>query len=172
MGLLARLAGVVDAVARHTGQLFSFVFLISMAIIAYEVMMRYGAGAPTVWAHDVTTALTATGFLLSGVYTLHRRAHIRISVVYDRLPAAARGALDVINSLIMITFLGLLGYQSTKSAITSVSIMETAGTASQVPLPAIVKTALALACWLMLALVLVHLAQVLERLFGRRGKPT
>ena len=89
MGLLARLAGVVDAVARHIGQLFSFLFLICMAIIAYEVVMRYGAGAPTVWAHDVTTALCATGFLLSGVYTLHRRAHIRISVVYELLPAAA-----------------------------------------------------------------------------------
>lgn len=172
MGLLARLAGVVDAVARHIGQLFSFVFLICMAIIVYEVTMRYGAGAPTVWAHDVTTVLCATGFLLSGVYTLHRRAHIRITVVYDRLPAAARGALDVINGLIMLAFFGLLGYQATKSAITSVGIMETAGTASQIPIPAIVKTALALACWLMLALALVHLAQVLERLFGRRGKPT
>ena len=53
-----------------------------------------------------------------------------------------------------------------------IDIMETAGTASQLPIPAIVKTALALACWLMLALALVHLAQVLERLFGRRREPT
>ncbi|MDP6954256.1 MAG: TRAP transporter small permease subunit [Alphaproteobacteria bacterium] len=158
-----RLFAIVEWLAERIGRLFSYLFLICMAIIAYEVVMRYGVNAPTIWAHDVTTALCATGFLLSGLYTLKRRAHIRVSLVYEKLPAEFRAVLDVVNSLIILAFLGLLGYQSTKSAITSVSIGETAGTASQLPLPAIVKTALAAACILMFILALAQLIQSLLR---------
>ena len=160
---MARLFAMIEWLSERIGRLFSFLFLICMAIIAYEVVMRYGINAPTIWAHDVTTALCATGFLLSGLYTMQRRAHIRVSLVYEHLPSAVRDVLDVVNSLIILGFLGLLGYQSTKSAITSVSIGETAGTASQLPLPAIVKSALATVCILMFILALVHLIQSLTR---------
>lgn len=163
--LFGFIAAAIEWLSRHIGQLFSFLFLICMVIIAYEVVMRYGVNAPTVWAHDVTTALCATGFLLSGLYTLQRRAHIRVSLVYERLPAGFRSLLDIVNGLIILGFLGLLGFQSTKSAIKSVSIGETAGTASQLPLPAIVKTALAVACILMFLLALVHFFQALKRIF-------
>jgi TRAP-type mannitol/chloroaromatic compound transport system permease small subunit len=154
---------VIDRLARRTGELFSYLFFASMLIIAYEVVMRYGFGAPTVWAHDTTTALSAVGFLISGIYTLERRAHIRISLVYERLSANARRWLDMVNGAIALLFLGLLGYQSSLDAWKSILIMETAGTASRLPLPPIVKSALALACAGMFVLAAAHLARAARR---------
>jgi TRAP-type mannitol/chloroaromatic compound transport system permease small subunit len=154
---------VIDHLARRTGELFSYVFLASMVIIAYEVVMRYGFNAPTVWAHDTTTALSAVGFLISGIYTLQRRAHIRITFVYERLSAGARRWLDMINGAIVLLFLGLLGYQSSLDAWKSILIMETAGTASRLPIPPIVKSALALACAGMFVLAATHLARTARR---------
>ena len=142
----------IDRIARRTGELFSYLFLLCMVIIAYEVAARYGFNAPTIWAHDLTIALCSVGFLLSGLYTMQRRAHIRISLVYDKLPAVARRALDVVNGLIILIFLGLLGYRTAQDAWKSLKIMEDAGTASQIPLPAIAKTAIFIACVLMFAL--------------------
>lgn len=153
----------VERMARRVGEWGSFLFFACMAIIVWEVVARYGFGAPTVWGHDVITILAAVGFIVSGLYTMGRRAHIRVTLVYDRLPARARRAVDVLNALIVLSFVGLLGAQSTVDALRSIRIMETAGTASRLPLPPIVKTALALTCIAMFALGLVHLARALRR---------
>jgi TRAP-type mannitol/chloroaromatic compound transport system permease small subunit len=159
---------LIDRLARRIGELFSYLFFASMVIIAYEVVSRYGFNAPTVWVHDATTALCGVGFLVSGVYTLQRRAHIRITLVYDRLPRAARRVLDLINGLIMLGFVGLLGWQSSLDAYKSISIMETAGTASRLPLPPIVKSAMVFACVAMFALGIAQLARTLR---GRDPAP-
>ena len=152
----------IDRIARRTGELVSYLFFVCMLIIAWEVVARYGFNAPTIWAHDLTIALCSVGFLLSGLYTLQRRAHIRISLVYDRLPAGARRVLDIVNGLIILTFLGLLGYRSAGDAWRALAIMEDAGTASRIPLPTIAKTAIFIACVLMFALAAAHLARSLR----------
>ncbi len=153
---------LIDRLARRTGELFSYLFLICMLIIAYEVIARYGLNAPTIWAHDLTIALCAVGFLMSGLYALRRRSHIRISLVYDRMPARVRRWLDVVNGLIMLVFLGALAFQAAQSAYKSVLIMETAGTASRMPIPAIAKSALLIACVTMFILGAVQTWRVLR----------
>lgn len=153
----------IDRAARRTGELFSYLFFACMLIIAWEVFARYGFNAPTIWAHDLTIALCSVGFLMSGLYTLQRRAHIRVSLVYDKLPARARRALDAVNGLIILAFLGLLGYRSAGDAWTSLKIMEDAGTASQIPLPAIAKTAIFIACASMFALAAAQWTRGLRR---------
>lgn len=153
----------IDWLARRTGELVSYLFFACMLIIAWEVFARYGFNAPTIWAHDLTIALCSVGFLLSGLYTLQRRAHIRISLIYDKLPPAVRRVLDAVNGLIILIFLGLLGYQSAKDAWKSLKIMEDAGTASQIPLPAIAKTAIFVACVLMFLLAAAQWRRGLRR---------
>lgn len=153
----------IDRIARRTGELVSYLFFACMLIIAWEVFARYGFNAPTIWAHDLTIALCSVGFLLSGLYTLQRRAHIRISLIYDKLPPAVRYVLDAVNGLIILVFLGLLGYQSAKDAWKSLKIMEDAGTASQIPLPAIAKTAIFVACVLMFLLAAAQWRRGLRR---------
>ncbi len=152
----------VERVCRRAGEVFSYLFFLCMAIIAYEVVARYGFGAPTVWAHDVITILAAVGFVMSGFYTMERRAHIRVTLVYDRLPAPVQRAIDILNGVIVLAFVGLLGAQTAIDAWRSILIMETAGTASQLPLPPIVKSSLALACLAMFVLGAVHFARALR----------
>lgn len=157
------LFGAVDRVSSLVGRSFSFLFLICMLIIAWEVIARYVFGAPTIWAHDATTALCAVGFIVSGVYTLVRGQHIRITVLYDLFPAPVKRVLDGVAYAIAIAFLGLLAYQAFGSALKSIRMGETAGTASQIPLPPIIKTALLIAAALMLLQTLVFLARALRR---------
>jgi C4-dicarboxylate transporter DctQ subunit len=159
---------LIDRIARRIGESCSYLFLLCMLIIAYEVFARYALNAPTVWAHDLTISLCAVGFLMSGLYTLQRGAHIRISLVYDRLPTTVRRVLDVINGAIMLGFLGLLAYQTAQSAYKSVSIMETAGTASRIPIPAIAKTALLVAC---VTMFIVGAVQLWRAANGREIAP-
>ena len=158
-----RLASGIGAVSRRIGELFSFLFFVSVVVMVYEVISRYIFNAPTVWAHEITISLSALAFVISGVYTLQRRDHIRISIVYDLLPPRVRRILDFVNNIVMLAFVGLLTYAAYNQAAKSVAIMERTGTASNLPLPPIVKTALALGAALMAVQGLAHLWQLARR---------
>ena len=81
------------------GEKLSYVFLISVIIPCYEVVMRYVFNAPTTWVHDGATALSATGFLMAGCYCLQARRHIAITVIYDTVPQKVRNVLALANAL-------------------------------------------------------------------------
>jgi len=161
--LQGRIAATIERCSLRVGELFSFLFLISLLVISYEVVARYFLSAPTVWAHDLTTMLSAVAFLLAGVYALGRRTHIRVTTVYDRLPARWRANLEVINGVVIACFLALLTYQSARDAVKSIAMWETAGTASRLPLPMVIKIALAGAAGMMLVQALADFRAALHR---------
>ena len=98
----------IDRMSLGLGEKLSYVFLISVIITCYEVVMRYVFNAPTTWVHDGATALSATGFLMAGCYCLQARRHIAITVIYDAVPQKVRNVLALTNALLIVVFLGLL----------------------------------------------------------------
>lgn len=57
-------------------------------------------------------------------YAQIRRAHIRVELVYLRMPPRVQAALDVFASLCGIVFFGLLLWQATNEALYSLQIRE------------------------------------------------
>ena len=95
----------LDRAVRGIGEATSLVFLAAVALTFYEVILRYFFNAPTTWVHEVSIFLTAAAFIVAGSYTLQRKDHIRISLVFDMLPARGRRLLTVVNLLIALYFL-------------------------------------------------------------------
>ena len=100
----------IDRLSKTVGEAVSYVFLASVVIISYEVVARYFFNAPTIWAHESTIALTAIGFVFGGAYTMQRRGHIAITIVYSLFPPRFRKVLDVFNVLVELFYLSLLFY--------------------------------------------------------------
>jgi TRAP-type C4-dicarboxylate transport system permease small subunit len=168
----------VDRLSIFIGEKISYVFLVSVIITAYEGVMRYGFNAPTTWVHDGATALSATGFLLAGCYVLQQRRHISISVVHDAMPPGVRKVLDVVNSIIIVAFLGLLTWASLKQALPALAWgrwnsevsfwgLETSAHAWDVPVPAYLKSVLLIGSAIMLLQALVHLWVDIRRLLAK-----
>lgn len=147
----------VDRLSKRVGETLSVVFLAAVIVTAFEVVMRYVFNAPTIYVHDSAIALSAVGFIFGGAYALQRREHIRISVIYDLLPRPARKLCDALTLLVTTFFVAVLTYAATKMAIPSIKLMETSGRAWDVPIPAFLKTMLAVGAALMLAQALVQL---------------
>jgi len=147
----------VDRLSIWLGEKLSVVFLAAVIVTAFEVVMRYVFNSPTIYVHDLAIALSAVGFIFGGAYALQRREHIRISVIYDLLPGPARRVCDVLTLLVTTFFVAVLAYAATKMAIRSIKLMETSGRAWDVPIPAFLKTMLAIGAALMLAQALVQL---------------
>ncbi len=152
----------VDRLSKWLGEKLAVVFLAAVIITSFEVVMRYVFNAPTVYVHDSAIALSAVGFIFGGTYALQRREHIRISVIYDALPPRGRKVCDALTLLVTTFFVGVLAYAATKMAIPSVKLMETSGHAWDVPIPAFLKSVLAIGATVMLAQALVQLWKALR----------
>ena len=132
---------LVDRTSRAVGDTLSWLFLISVALTCYEVFMGSVFRAPTIWVHDSSTMMSATCFLLGGAYAMQQDQHIRITFVYDLLPASVRRALDVMGLAFGLIYLLGLGWFAGMQAFNSIRIVEMSGRAWNVPMPMVIRTA-------------------------------
>lgn len=150
----------LSAVMMPFGRLFGCAFLLVTAFSFFEVVMRYGFNAPTEWAHETTTAMTALCFMFGGVYCLATDRHIRVVLIYDFVSLRVRRIMDVVISIVGAASTGLMAWASWPLAYksfyrpTGEFRLETTGTAWNPPTPAIVKTFL----FLMLCVMCVQFA--------------
>ena len=132
---------IVDRTSRAAGETLSWLFLISVILTCYEVLMGSAIRAPTIWVHDATTMMSATCFLLGGAYAMQQDQHIRITFVYDLLPARARWLCDLAGLILGLLYLLGLGWFAGMQALNSIRIVEMSGRAWNVPMPMIIRTA-------------------------------
>jgi TRAP-type C4-dicarboxylate transport system permease small subunit len=160
-----RLGRLVD----RAGEAISYLFVVIVAITAYEVFMRYLFNAPTIWVHELAVALAATCFVLGGPLVHHRQQHITISFVYDRMPAALQHWARAISSLLTLVCCVLLSYAAYLQSSVALRSGETTGTVLNWPIPVYLKTLFLIAVVLMALQSLLHLVQDVRRLRYRRG---
>ncbi len=154
----------LDRFALRLGTWLSWLFGLSVVITAYEVVMRYGFNRPTIWVHDLAIAVTAVCFVFGGAYALARRDHIRITSLHDQLPVRWRQPIDILADAAIALFLAALTWAAALQAWRSILLVETSGRAWDVPVPPVVKAALALGAFLMTLQATLHLVQKIRAL--------
>lgn len=95
---------------------------------------------------------------------MHRREHIRITVVYDYLPDSVKRWLDVLTLSLALFFLVLLSYYATTAAIESIRLVERSGRAWDFPMPMVVRISFCLGSVLLALQVASHLFYTLRGL--------
>ncbi len=146
----------LSRLARGLGEFMAPLFLVAVLISVYEVVLRYAFNAPTVWVHETTVLLSAACFLVSGLYTLERGEHIRITVLSERFPPWAQRAADWLGFLLAVLFLGALAWGGWKAGWEALSNWQTTATALDSPTPAILRPLIVLVSALMVLLLLVQ----------------
>lgn len=149
----------VDRLSLWLGDHLSYLFLVVVGITAYEVVMRYGFDAATVWVTQTAIFLSAVGFIFGGAYAMQKDQHITITAVYDAVDPPVRRIFDLLRHLLAVVYLAFLLFATTRQAIPAIATLESSGQAWDVPIPALQKGALALG-------VAVMLAQATRQLIG------
>ena len=158
-----RIARLVDLV----GQWTSYLFVIVVAITAYEVVMRYLFNAPTIWVHELAVALAATCFVVGGPVVHQRQQHITITVIYERMGPAAQRWSRVVSSVLTLVFGVLLTFAAWQQARLALLSGETSGTALNWPFPVYLKTLFLVAAAVLTVQSSVHLVEDVRRLLAR-----
>lgn len=123
-----RFVRAVDRVNDWVGWIAGLQILLVVAVIVYEVVLRYGFNSPTIWANEIMIYLTAVAYLLGGGYALLYRRHVAVDVLYARFPARLRARLDVVMLGFFVLYLGTLIWAGWWFAWDSMKIGETTGT--------------------------------------------
>lgn len=146
----------LSRLSRFLGEFLAPLFLVAVLISVYEVIARYLFASPTVWVHETTILLSAICFVVSGLYSLERREHIRITVLVDRFPPGLRRAIDWLGLVLALVFLVAVAWGGFKLGWEALRLWETTQSAFNSPTPAILKPLIVLVAGLMVLQLLAH----------------
>jgi len=128
-----------DRIVTSVSRIAMFLILVGVLITFYEVVMRYLFSSPTLWVNELTLWLGSVVYLAAGVYTMQRRAHIRITAVYDVVPPGVRLAFDYLAVFALVVYAVLMLIGGYDVAWEALSTWERFGTVFNPPIPATVK---------------------------------
>ncbi len=107
-----------------------------VAIITYEVIMRYLFFRPTLWVNEMSLWVGGFVYVTAGLYAMQQRSHIRIFVIYDIAPQWLRRVFDLMSTLCVIIFVFAVIWGGFGEASAKFWRWETFGTAYDPPIPA------------------------------------
>ncbi len=131
--------GAFDRVSVFIGRVTMLLVVLLVAVMFFEVIMRYVFEAPTLWANELSLWIAGFVFLFSGLYAMQQRSHIRIFLVYDVMPRWLQKASDVLSTALVCVFVAALIYGGYGEAHDKFLRWETFGTAFDPPIPATLK---------------------------------
>ena len=131
--------GWVDAITWRFSRAAMILPAIIVAIMFYEVIMRYVFEKPTLWVNEASLWLGGMIYLFSGLYAMQQRSHIRIFLLYDLMPRALQRVCDIISTGLIVLFAFFLFWGGYGEAAQKFARWETFGTAFDPPIPATLK---------------------------------
>jgi len=98
-------------VARGLEYVVGGLFIAIAATALAQVFTRYVLGDSLTWTHELDILLMIWAVWLGAAIGIHRKAHLRISILSDRLSEATRKILVVVTDLLTLIFLVVVGWK-------------------------------------------------------------
>ena len=160
----------LDRLIYQFGNLLSILFIFTVAISFYEVVMRYVFNAPTIWVHETASFIGGCLFVYGGIYALSTNKHVRVVLIYDLVSDRTRQWLNVFHHVMGLIFSVLMSwaaYQMVQDSWFSPFgdvRLETSGSAFNPVYPALVKGMIFVTLCIMSIQFILHLIQELNGL--------
>ena len=94
--------GIVDKIIDSTGKFISWLTLILVLLICYDVVMRYLFNYSTVAIYELEWHLFAMIFLIGGAYALKHDRHVRVDVFYHNLSEKNKHWVNLVGTLLFL----------------------------------------------------------------------
>ncbi len=93
------IAAVIDSMTRVAGKLATVLLLLLIALVGWNVVGRYIVGGGSVALQELEWHLLAPVALLGITLLVLEKGHVRVDMVYDKLPGRAQTWLDLVSML-------------------------------------------------------------------------
>ncbi|MCG6881978.1 MAG: TRAP transporter small permease subunit [Deltaproteobacteria bacterium] len=87
---------IIDRTSGLVGKGASFLVVILVIAIGYDITLRYFFNIPCFWSYDMTIMLYGSYAILGTAYCHYRNGHVRMDLLYGRLSRRGRAIMDII----------------------------------------------------------------------------
>ncbi|WP_246624637.1 TRAP transporter small permease subunit [Oceanobacter mangrovi] len=144
--MLVRLERAINRFSDLLGVVSAALFLLLLVNVFIDVVLRYALNVVYIGAQEMEWHLFAAMFMLAVPYTLKEEGHVRVDLVYERLPQSWKNWIDIGGGLILlIPFCILVGYYGIGFAHEAFSLGETSGDPGGLPARWIIKSVIPVA---------------------------
>ncbi len=127
-------SNLISRVTEAIGKPASLLVFIMMLITSTEVIGRYLFNSPTTWAWPLNRQIFGVFILVAGAYTMSKREHIRIEILYDHFPPKIKLLAKAIALASFVIFMGVLVWQGSWMGWNSLMMKEKLAGAFRMPL--------------------------------------
>jgi TRAP-type mannitol/chloroaromatic compound transport system permease small subunit len=107
----------IDKISEWTGIFSAWIIIPLTFVVVYEVVMRHFFNAPTGWGYDTLWMLYSVQFMIGGAYTLLKKGHVRIDIVYNTLSPRRQLIFDtIVYALVFFPIMVLFTWAGVKFA--------------------------------------------------------
>jgi TRAP-type mannitol/chloroaromatic compound transport system permease small subunit len=161
---------VVDPWLIRIGRWTSWLWVVLLAIIVINVVLRYAFGQGRVEFEEIQWHLYATGFLLALGYALLTDSHIRVDVLHERFSPALQAWVEFYGILLLLLpFVVLVIVYSVPFVVTSFHLSEVSNAPGGLPFRWAIKAMLPVGFALLGLAALSRLSRVWRFLFPAPG---
>lgn len=123
----------IDILNDRLGKIFSFIIVVMIGIMMWEVTLRYVFTAPTKWASEMTGYIFGAHFMLGGAFVLLYGAHINMDALYSRFSLRGKAILDVITFPLFLFLAIVLVWNGWEFFTHSMALREHSVTMAEIP---------------------------------------
>jgi len=92
---------VVDRISEIVGKLASFLVVVLIIAIGYDITTRYLFSKANFWAYDMTIFLYGSYAMLGAAYCHYTKGHVRMDLLTARMSLRARSTVDVVCYILL-----------------------------------------------------------------------
>ena len=115
---------IIDIISEYTGRVVGYLLIPLTAILFMGVILRYAFNNPTDWGYETSVFLFGTVAVLAGVYTYLHHSHIRMDIVYNRLPPRGKAVIDVATGFLIFLYLIMMVIGTGQFAIEAIKVKQ------------------------------------------------
>ncbi|MGF1750412.1 TRAP transporter small permease subunit [Vibrio cionasavignyae] len=139
-----------NKVSDMLGVVSSILFLLLLANVVYDVVMRYVFNDVSIAFQEMEWHLFSAVFLLGVPYAIKAGGHVRVDVFYERLSIKARAIIDLIGTFVFLfPFCLLVAWFGIDFAKESFALGETSGDPGGLPYRWVIKAMIPLSFFFM-----------------------
>ncbi|MBN1103672.1 MAG: TRAP transporter small permease subunit [Deltaproteobacteria bacterium] len=120
---------LIDRLSEWSGKIVSYLVIVMMLILLYEIALRSILGKPTLWGYEMAGMLFGAFCVIAGAYTHRYEAHVRMDVIYGTWRPRTQAIADTCTSFLLLLFLVVFLWLSIQNALESWKVVEYSGSA-------------------------------------------
>ena len=92
----------IDWLNERVGRCIAWLTLSMVLVTVVIVVLRYGFNVGYIWMQESVRFMYAAVFLLGAGYTLKHDAHVRVDMLYERMPLRRKAWVDLLGTVFFL----------------------------------------------------------------------